>query len=88
MNWSQKAIDALELFLRDVPPEYKERARRSAIQEIEDYCHDTRIREVGYDQVVIGYIRSTPAHRRQGLRSTLQTKGVPVEKFDAHFMSP
>lgn len=88
MNWSQKAIDALDLFVRDIPAQYKDRAKNSAIQEIEDYCRDSRIREVGYDQVVIGYIRSVPAHQRMGLRQVLKAKGVPIEKFEGHFMSP
>lgn len=88
MNWSQRAIDALDLFLRDVAPQYREQAKRRAIQEIEEYCQQTRIREVGYDQAVVGYIRSTPAHLRQGLRMQMHAKGVPVEKFEQHFMSP
>lgn len=88
MNWSQKAIDALDLFVKDVAPPYKERAKRHAIEEIEEVCRQQRIREVGYDQVVVGYIRSTPAHLRQGLKSSLRAKGVLVEKYDQHFLSP
>lgn len=88
MNWSQNAIDALDLFLRDVPKPYLERAKRHAIDEIEEVCREQRIREVGYDQAVVGYIRSTPAHLRMGLRNSLRAKGVLVEKYEQHFMSP
>lgn len=88
MNWSQKAVDALDSFVKDVPPTYQERAKHHAIQEIEEYCRDARIREVGYDQVVVGYIRSTPVHMRQALRTSLRNKGVPIEKFEQHFQGP
>lgn len=87
MNWSQKALDALDLFIKDVSPDRKERVKHYAIQEIEEYCRTNRIREVGYDQVVIGYIRSVPSHQRLSLKNTLRVKGVPVEKYEGHFMS-
>lgn len=88
MNWSLAALDALDLFVRDIPPQFRERAKSHAVEEIENYCRQTRIREVGYDQVVVGYIRSTPAHQRQALRQVLRAKGVPVEKYDGHFLAP
>jgi len=88
MNWSQKAIDALDLFVRDVAPPYKERAKQHAIEEIEEVCRQQRVREVGFDQVVIGYIRSVPAQQRMGLKNTLRAKGVFVEKYDQHFLAP
>lgn len=88
MNWSVAALDALDLFVRDIPAAYRDRAKHHAVEEIENYCRETRIREVGYDQVVVGYIRSTPAHMRQGLRQVLKVKGVPVEKFEQHFLAP
>lgn len=88
MNWSQKAIDALDLLIRDVPAPYKDRAKQHAIEEIEEVCREQRMREVGYDQAVVGYIRSVPAHQRMGLKNSLRAKGVIVEKYDQHFMAP
>lgn len=84
-EWTEKARETLELLVRDVPPEYRDRARHHAAEEAENYCRATRIREIGYDQVVIGFIRSTPVHQRMNLRYQLQIKGVPVEKFEQHF---
>ncbi|MGH9893587.1 MAG: DUF2621 family protein [bacterium] len=88
MNWSLRALDLLDLLVKDIPEAYRERQKRHAVEEVENYCRETRIREVGYDQVVVGYIRATPAHQRQGLRQVMKVKGVPVEKYEGHFMAP
>ncbi len=88
MKWSARAQETLDLVLRDTPPEYREGARRHTVEEIERYCEQTRIREVGSDQVVIGFIRSTPIHMRTALRNQLRLKGIMVEKYEQHFMSP
>lgn len=88
MNWSLKALDLLDLLVKDVPAPYRERAKHSVVEETENYCRQARVREVGYDQVVVGYIRHTPAHLRQNLRPFLAAKGIPVEKFEGHLMSP
>ena len=88
MKWTPKAQETFELLLRDVAPEYKEPQRRHAMEAIENYCNEARFREVGSDQVVIGYIRATPAHQRQGLKQVMRLKGIIVEKYEGHFMMP
>lgn len=88
MNWSVKALDLLDALTKDVPGQFRERAKANVVAETENFCRQSRVREVGYDQVVVGYIRHTPAHLRQGLRTFLAVKGVPLEKFEGHIMSP
>lgn len=88
MKWSPRATELLDLLLRDVPTEYREGARRATTDEVERYCAEARIREVGYDQVVVGHIRSTPVHLRQSLRHALRAKGVIIEKYEGHFQTP
>lgn len=88
MRWTPKAQETLELLLREVAPDHKEAQRRHVTEEVERYCQEARYREVGSDQVVVGYIRATPAQHRQGLKQSMRLKGIIVEKFEGHFMMP
>jgi hypothetical protein len=83
-----QGLEALEQFSRDAPPEHRDAAKHRIIEQTEAYCNQARIREVGFDQLVIGVIRATPSHLRMGLRNSLRARGVIVEKFDQHFMMP
>lgn len=88
MRWSPKAEKALETFLQGEDAERRESMRYRAIEEAERYAESCRMKEVGYDQLVIGYIRATPSARRMGLRSVLQFKGVMVDRYNDHFLGP
>ncbi len=83
MNWEPEAERALEQLCAMVPETYRELARASARGESEVAAGEREASLVGPEDVVVGWIRMTPADQRDGLVPIIESLGHdPVEYAD------
>jgi len=83
MSWETDAERALEQLCAMVPETYRELAQASARGEAEVAAGEREAGEVGPEDVVVGWIRMTPADQRDGLVPIIESLGHdPVEYAD------
>jgi hypothetical protein len=80
MDWERSAEDLLGAFLRMVPETYRPLAETSARAEAEAVAA-ARGDTVTVDDVVRGWIASTPADQRNGLVEVLDALGFDPETY-------
>ncbi len=81
MNWSDGADSVLQAFVRMVPETLRELAGASARDESEAVAEQRGASEVEVDDVVRGWIRTTPPEQRNGLIAVIESLGLEPEAY-------
>jgi hypothetical protein len=81
MNWSEAADSLLLAFVRMVPETLRELAGASARDESEAVAEQRGAGEVEVDDVVRGWINTTPPEQRNGLIAVLESLGLEPERY-------
>ncbi|HEY3127277.1 MAG TPA: DUF2621 family protein [Candidatus Limnocylindria bacterium] len=88
MNWSEAADSILLALVRMVPETLRELAGASARDESEAVAEQRDASEVEVDDVVRGWIRTTPPEQRNGLIAVLESLGLEPERYAEELESP
>jgi len=88
MNWSEAADSILLALVRMVPETLRELAGASARDESEAVAEQRGASEVEVDDVVRGWIRTTPPEQRNGLIAVLESLGLEPERYAEELESP
>ena len=81
MNWSDSADSVLQALVRMVPETLRELAGASARDESEAVAEQRGASEVEVDDVVRGWIRTTPPEQRNGLIAVIESLGLEPETY-------
>ena len=81
MNWSDGADSVLQALVRMVPETLRELAGASARDESEAVAEQRGASEVEVDDVVRGWIRTTPPEQRNGLIAVIESLGLEPETY-------
>ena len=81
MSWSEAADSMLLAFMRMVPETLRELAGASARDESEAAAEQRGGSEVEVEDVVRGWIRTTPPEQRNGLVAVLESLGLEPERY-------
>ena len=81
MHWDDGAERTLHTFADMVPTTLRELASAAARDESELVATDRGAGEVGTEDVVRGWIRTTPPEQRNGLVAVIDQLGFEVELF-------
>jgi len=88
MNWSEPADSVLVALVRMVPETLRELASASARDESEAVAEQRGASEVEMDDVVRGWIRTTPPEQRNGLIAVIESLGLEPERYAEELESP
>ena len=81
MQWSEAAEGLLATLARMVPQTLRELAAASAREETEAIAQDRGAEEVEADDVMRGWIRTTPPEQRNGLVAVIEDLGLEPERY-------
>lgn len=81
MNWSEAADSVLLALVRMVPETLRELAGASARDETEALAEQRGATEVEVNDVVRGWIRTTPPEQRNGLVAVIESLGLEPEAY-------
>lgn len=81
MNWSDGADSVLSALVRMVPETLRELAAAAARDETEAVAEQRGTSEVEVDDVVRGWIRTTPPEQRNGLVAVIESLGLEPERY-------
>jgi hypothetical protein len=81
MNWSDAADSVLQALVGMVPETLRELAGAAARDESEAVAEQRGASEVEVDDVVRGWIRTTPPEQRNGLIAVIESLGIEPERF-------
>ena len=81
MNWNEAADSVLLALVRMVPETLRELAGASARDESEAIAEQRGGDEVQVDDVVRGWIRTTPPEQRNGLIAVIESLGLEPERY-------
>ncbi len=81
MSWSDAADSMLGALVRMVPETLRELAAASARDESEAVAEQRGASEVEVDDVVRGWIRTTPPEQRNGLVAVIESLGLEPEIY-------
>ena len=81
MNWSEAADSVLLALVRMVPETLRELAGASARDESEAVAEQRGSSDVEVDDVVRGWIRTTPPEQRTGLIAVIESLGLEPETY-------
>ncbi|MEX2047139.1 MAG: DUF2621 family protein [Chloroflexota bacterium] len=88
MNWSDAADSVLVAFVGMVPETLRELAAGSARDESEALAEQRGASEVEVDDVVRGWIRTTPPEQRNSLIAVIESLGLEPERYAEALESP
>jgi len=88
MNWSEPADSVLVALVGMVPETLRELASASARDESEAVAEQRGASEVEVDDVVRGWIRTTPPEQRNGLIAVIESLGLEPERYAEELESP
>ncbi|TMC04590.1 MAG: DUF2621 family protein [Chloroflexi bacterium] len=88
MTWSDAADSMLLALVRMVPETLRELAVASARDESEAVAEQRGASEVEVDDVVRGWIRTTPPEQRNGLIAVIESLGLEPERYAEELESP
>ena len=88
MNWNEAADSVLLALVRMVPETLRELAGASARDESEAIAEQRGGDEVQVDDVVRGWIRTTPPEQRNGLIAVIESLGLEPERYAEELESP
>jgi len=81
MNWTDGADSVLLALVRMVPETLRELAGAAARDESEAVAEQRGASEVDVDDVVRGWIRTTPPEQRNGLIAVIESLGLEPETY-------
>ncbi len=81
MEWTDAADNLLTALARMVPETIRELARSAARDEAETIAQDRSSSEVEVDDVMRGWIRSTPPEQRNSLVAVIEDLGLDPERY-------
>lgn len=81
MQWSEAADGLLETLARMVPETVRELASAAAHDEAEGIAEERGANEVSADDVMRGWIRTTPPEQRNGLVAIIEQLGLEPERY-------
>ena len=81
MSWSEAADSMLLALMRMVPETLRELAGASARDESEAVAEQRGASEVEVDDVVRGWIHTTPPEQRNGLIAVIESLGLEPERY-------
>ena len=81
MSWTGAADSVLLALVGMVPETLRELAGASARDESEAVAEQRGASEVDVDDVVYGWIRTTPPEQRNGLIAVLESLGLEPERY-------
>ncbi|TMG70539.1 MAG: DUF2621 family protein [Chloroflexi bacterium] len=81
MEWDEAAEGVLTTLCRMVPETIRELARSSAHDEAEATAGERSATSVSVDDVVRGWIRTTPPEQRDGLVAVIEDLGLEPERY-------
>jgi hypothetical protein len=81
MSWSEAADSVLLALVRMVPETLRELAGASARDESEAVAEQRGSNEVEVNDVVRGWIRTTPPEQRNGLVAVIESLGLEPERY-------
>ena len=81
MQWDQAAEGVLRAFVDMVPETMRELARATARDESELAAQERGAENVSGEDVVRGWIRTTPPEQRDGLIEVIDSLGFEAETF-------
>ncbi len=81
MNWEESAEGLLVAFCDMVPETLRELARAAARDESEAIAAERGAASVEADDVVRGWIRTTPPEQRDGLVAVIEELGLEPERY-------
>jgi hypothetical protein len=81
VSWDDAAEGVLQALVRMVPETLRELAAMSAREEIEAVASERGAESVEVDDVVRGWIRTTPPEQRNGLVAVIESLGLEPERY-------
>ena len=81
MSWSDAADSMLQALVKMVPETLRELAGAAARDESEAVAEQRGSNEVEVDDVVRGWIRTTPPEQRNGLIAVIESLGMEPETY-------
>lgn len=87
MEWEQQAEVTLEQLCAMVPETYRELARANARDESEVAAGEREAAEVGPEDVIVGWIRMTPADQRDALVPIIESLGHDPLEYSEELQS-
>jgi hypothetical protein len=81
MSWSDAADSMLQALVGMVPETLRELAGAAARDESEAVAEQRGASEVEVDDVVRGWIRTTPPEQRNGLIAVIESLGIEPERY-------
>jgi hypothetical protein len=87
MEWDDTADGVLATLCRMVPDTIRELARAAARDEAEAVAGERGAASVSVDDVIRGWIRTTPPEQRNGLVAVIETIGLEPEIYENELQS-
>ena len=81
MEWDESAEGVLVTLCRMVPDTIRELARAAARDQAESVAGDRGSASVSVDDVIRGWIRTTPPEQRNGLVAVIEDLGLEPERY-------
>ena len=81
MNWTVEAQNLIDALGRMVPEALRQLAMLSAREEAEGIASESGADEVGVDEAMRGWIRTTPPEQRNGLVAVIESLGLEPERY-------
>lgn len=88
MEWSEPADNLLTALARMVPETLRELAGAAARDEAQTIAQDRGASEVEVDDVMRGWIRTTPPEQRNGLIVVIESLGLEPERYAEDLENP
>jgi len=87
MEWEESAEGVLATLCRMVPDTIRELARAAAHDEAESVAAEREAATVRVDDVIRGWIRTTPPEQRNGLVAVIEQLGLEPEVYENELQS-
>ena len=87
MDWDETAEGVLATLCRMVPETIRELAKAAARDEAESVASDRGAVSVTVDDVIRGWIRTTPLEQRNGLVAVIEDLGLEPEIYENELQS-
>ena len=87
MTWDEAAEGVLVALCRMVPDTIRELARAAAHDEAESVAGERGDATVSVDDVIRGWIRTTPPEQRNGLVAVIEQLGLEPEIYETELQS-
>ena len=87
MDWDDTAEGVLATLCRMVPETIRELAKAAAHDEAESVASERGVVSVTVDDVIRGWIRTTPLEQRNGLVAVIEDLGLEPEIYENELQS-